>query len=134
MDNRLLNVNGRTKEQLTLALALAFKSEYNKDVKAVGWRVTNEHGLILFEHAPENREGYNSFIVPHTPEQCATMIWDWVNSPDAKNIELSDWCGNIDHDGHNRLGWQVYLENWGKVAGEQFVICAAKPAYCWYGK
>lgn len=134
MDNRILNVNGRTKAQLTLALQFAFKNGWDKNHQAVGWRMTDEHGLILYSIAPSKKEGYNSFLTAHTAEQCVELIWNWVHSEDSASVKLSDWCEDIDHDGSNDKGWQLYLEDWGKVAGHDFVLCAAKPAYCWLGK
>lgn len=133
MDNRLLNVNGRTKTQLLLALQFAFKDGWDKDQKAVGWSVSDEHGLLL-HYIHSNTENYTKFLSPHSPVQCANLIWEWVHSEESNNVKLSEWCDKIDMDGSLVKGWQLYLGDWGKVGKQDFILCAAKPAYCWLGK
>ena len=132
MDNKLLNLNGRTKKQFKIAMSFAFTDEYDKALKAKSWSVSEENGLVI--HYIFNKAKHTPFPVPITADAAIEFAWEWLNSENRTDVEYSPWCGNLDHEGSNSKGWQVYLGEWGHVGGESFAICAIKPAYCWYGK
>lgn len=133
-DNRIFNVNGRLDrggESLllqTLELAFAISGH-----KAKAWRVTKKSGLILDWYVQERSQGNNQFPTPMSAAAVYPIVLDWLKSEEAKETELSRWCEDYDHDGHNGPGWQVYCEDWGHVEGSQGFI-GIKPACMWYGK
>lgn len=132
MDNRVFNVNGRTKEQLKLTLQLALHDEYGKDKTVSGWRTTQDHGLILLWHV--SSKDHVKFPVELNYEQLVEIVWSWLKSDDAKKVKQTGWDVDSPHDGHNNIGWRVYCEDWGHVADDHYAIVAIKPAYLWYGK
>jgi len=132
MDNRVFNVNGSGTDLLLMALKLAFSQEGYGEKTAVSWAQTEEHGLIL---CWTEGEELNSLPASLSAEQCLPMVETWLKSEFANCVQMSKWCGNADHDGHNSDGWQVYVENWGHVGVAGYrAICGIKPAYMWHGK
>lgn len=131
MDNRLFNVNGDGSALLKQTLALAFAQFRNDKVLCREWIQTKENGLILL-CAPTERA--SPFPVPLNAEGCFPMVETWLKSDVAKEVETDKQCNNLDHDGHNTLGWQVYVEKFGRVGSFSNVICAIRPAYLWHGK
>lgn len=135
MDNRIFNVNGRGEELLSKTLDLVmsqYASSYNKSPISA-WKHSKQYGLILYWFHNENDES--------TPLPCDTdakgilpIVLDYLSSDKAKEVETRGWDSNSDHDGHNKLGWRVYCEDWGKIDHSHYAICAIKPAYMWYGK
>lgn len=130
MDNRIFNVNGSGTDMLRKTLALAFMQEGARTT-CKAWRQSEEHGLILLWSAPE---GSNHLPAPLYSDQCVDLVENWLKGDFAKSVQLSDFCENLDHDGSNSDGWQVYCENWGHVGDEHYSICAIKPAFMWHGK
>lgn len=132
MNNRLFNVNGKGKEMLLATLKLAFEQKGFSNTTAKSWIETEEHGLILCWCKDDK---FNPLPSELTAEQCLPMVEQWLQGDFAKTVKLSKWCENIDHDGDNSLGWQVYVENWGHVGkAKSYAICGIKPAYMWHGK
>jgi len=128
-DNRLFNVNGKGIELLTKTLELAFlQADFGS---CASWEESKEHGLIL-SWSPSGAK--NKFPAELSAEEITPIVINWLNSDFAKEVELSDWCGDADHDGNNGSGWQVYVENWGHVGDSHYAICAIKLAFLWYGK
>lgn len=135
MDNRVFNVNGRTKDQLKLALQLALFDEYDKNNTIAGWRTTKEDGLILMSYISSSSSiQSNKFPVPLNYEQLVDIVWTWLKSDEAKHVEQSGWDIDAPHDGHNNLGWRMYCGDWGRIGDDWGSIIAIKPAYLWYGK
>lgn len=131
MDNRVFNVNGSGSDGLLKTLELAFM-QAGRNTSCTGWFQTKEHGLVLCW--VDGAEVINSLPAPLNASQCLSFVEQWLQGDFAKDVELSDWCGNADHDGHNSDGWQVYCEDWGHVASKWEAICGIKPSYCWHGK
>lgn len=130
MDNRIFNVNGSGKEMLAAALDLAFKQDsYSKTCSA--FSETKDSGLILLWC---KGQGQNDLPADLDSAACVDFVLKWLVSDFAKEVKLSKWCENHDHDGHNSDGWQVYCEDWGHVGGNHYSICAIKPAFMWHGK
>lgn len=139
MDNQIFNVNGLTKDQLTLTLKLALTDQYAKSgetgTKLVrGWRYSKSHGLILLWAIREDDKRHNVFPVPLNYSQIADIAWEWLNTQEAKLVPCEGWDANAEHDGDNEKGWRVYCEDWGHVDSDNLAIVAIKPAYLWYGK
>ena len=133
MDNKIFNANGSGTEMLELALKLACQTTYVKSIPIEGWKVNPKKGLVLYWSANTNKE-INKFPTPLYYNEVVGMVEKWLKSPEAENIPCEGLDSDVDHDGHNELGWRVYTEAWGKVDGENYSICAIKPAYLWYGK
>ena len=130
MDNRLFNVNGSGDELLLAALSLVFKQQ-GDNTKCKAWVQTKDHGLILLWYKCSNS---NELPTSLTAEDSLPIVKNWLKGDFAKDVVLSDWCNDSDHDGHNSNGWQVYCEDWGHVGGRSNAICAIKPAFMWNGK
>lgn len=130
MDNRVFNVNGSGDEMLLKALELVFMQE-GKNTTCTSWTQSKDNGLMLCWC---EGKGLTLLPSPLTAKECLPFILSWLNSDFAKTVSLSEWCNDLDHDGHNSNGWQVYCEGWGHVGGYSNTICAIKPALMWHGK
>jgi len=135
-DNRIFAVNGSGEENLLKALELAFlQRTYRSDPRCIGW-TTSEKGLVLKWAVGSNDTTTNKFpgnglLV----SEVFPIVWSWLQTPKIiETVELVKWEGNADHDGHNTVGWEVYVEDWGHVGGDSYAICAVKPVYLWHGK
>lgn len=130
-DNRIFNVNGSGEAMLAMAIRLAFLQKGDMTV-ARAFKVVPEKGLVFYWHHDPNE---NHPLLPGvTPEMLANVAMEWLKSPEAKQMPVTGWDADSDHDGHNSLGWRVYVEDWGHVAGSSCAIAAVKPAYLWHGK
>jgi hypothetical protein len=137
MNNRIFNINGRGQKMLADVLDLAMFHQHgcyegNTQLTASGYKFSRDKGLILLWHA--DTPGTHKFIAPLGAEALATTIMEWLKTEEASSVKLGDWEMNLDHDGHNSLGWRVYCEDWGHVGGEHYAIAAVKPCYLWHGK
>ena len=130
MDNRIFRVNGGNEDMLEMALKLAF--EQSGFSRCSGWQETKEHGLILCWHDEE--ESITPLPANLTATQITPFVLEWLKNAYAKDIDLSEWCGDCDHDGHNSKGWYVYCGDWGHVGDQRYSICAIKPCFMWHGK
>ena len=128
MDNRVFNVNGRTKERLQKTIALIMEDKTGVE----GWEVT-EKGFVLKWHIAD--DNCNKFPTPLESNIITDIIWGWLNSEEGRKFKtISSWDHDADHDGHNERGWRVYCEDWGHIGDDHYAICAIVPAYIWYGK
>jgi hypothetical protein len=147
MDNKIFNVNGKTKNQLKLALKLLLSSEYNdgEDQKVQGWYYRKDKGFIITWHCEESNKDCKKFVDrlgkpnPPSTEELADILWDWLKTDEAKSTELGRWENDEDHDGSNSIGWRLYTEQWGCIENvhgtiDHYSIAAIKPVYLWYGK
>ena len=138
MNNRLLNINGESKELLKLALNVAFNQDLttkNDIVPVQSWIESHEHGLILlWTQSSELAELATSFMSPMTFDTMCNMVWDWYTQNDPDKFKLEHWEHDADHDGFNKKGWRVYVNDWGNVGNYSCVTCAIKPIYLWLGK
>ena len=130
MDNRIFNVNGSTKEELIAAISLATMTTGGYKIKCVA--VNPKKGIVLYGYSPD--KDIQTLPVPIAPDVAATIVWDWLQTSEAKTIPHEGWDVNKKHDGHNSIGWRAYVENWGHVDGKWGAIVAIKPAYLWHGK
>lgn len=137
MDNRIFNVNGRSKETLRAVLELAFEQE-GANTAARGYIIDPKKGMVLLWSTTESG---TPFLAPLKATAATEMVWEWLQS--KPEIECEDWDKDLDHDGHNVLGWRAFVEDWGHVAvgpnysgsgGSHYAIVAVKPAYIWMGK
>lgn len=131
MGNKIFNVNGRGIEKLEKTLELCFLQN-SDNTTAKSWYVDEEKGLIL-QWSDSVVKG-TSLLAPMNANLITPMIFKWINSEEAKKIKLEGWDCDHDHDGHNSLGWRVYVEDWGHIKSDWGAICAITPAYMWHGK
>jgi hypothetical protein len=142
MDNRVFNVNGRTKEQLKLAINLLLLNEYNKVNTVAGWYYKKEKGLVLTSYNNDKTIPFTDRMGKATEigvDELIDVLWDWLQSDEAKAVECVHWDADFHHDGSNVLGWRLYTEDWGHIRETEHTIdhstiAAFKPAYLWYGK
>lgn len=134
MDNRIFNVNGDGQQLLEQALTLACAQEYWKTPSTIkAWEMHPDHGLILCKW-PRNDQA-NKLIAPLSGAEITPMVWAWLQTEEAKKIPCTGWDAEYTGDGDTRLGWRVYVGDWGHVGSfHGGVVCAVKPAWMWYGK
>lgn len=130
-DNKIFKINGSGSEMLENALELAFM-QHGRNTTCEAWSQSNRHGLVLHWH--NNSPNAISLPSPLSAKECLPIAEVWLRNDFTKSVELDEWCNNLDHDGHNKLGWLVYCEDWGHVGGTSSAICAIKPCYLWLGK
>lgn len=135
MDNRVFNVNGKSKEEFLLAMKLAFlqANGFGKESTAKYWSYSQKHGLVFHQYS-ESSVDQHALPVPLTSVEAAELAWKWLSSDEAKKVELSGWFEDSDHDGSNSLGWRLYVNDWGHVGSSRGVVAAVTPAYLWHGK
>jgi hypothetical protein len=137
MDNRQFNINGQGKEMLQRTIRLAFEQEGQRTT-AKAYVIDPDKGLVLLWHPVKETMPFPA----HFNADAATeFIWAWLQS--EPKMEHTDWDADLDHDGHNSMGWRVYCEDWGHVQlgprhstkeASHYAIVAVKPAYLWHGK
>lgn len=142
MDNRLFNINGRTKEQLELAIKLLLLDEYGDTKKVEGWYFDEKKGFVLTWY--DSKDYINPFTnrlgqkEPIEQSELVELLWKWKDSEEAKKVELCEWEEDTDHDGSNEMGWRLYTEDWGHTyrgpSLDHYSIAAFKPCWLWYGK
>jgi hypothetical protein len=137
MDNKVFDVNGVSKEQLKKTLELVLYDEYDRHAKVPSYTIDPKKGFVLFRDATQG----NKFPIPLGYPTLTDIIFEWIHSGVAKNMDLIGWDANADHDGENDLGFRVYVESWGHVelsspsyGDGQYAICAITPSWIWYGK
>jgi hypothetical protein len=147
MDTRIFDVNGKTKDQLKLAVQLLLLDEYGDKQKVSGWYFTKEKGFILTwvigetsRHNPTpftNRMGQPEDI---KEDELTDLLWEWLSSDQAKEVEQDGWDKDLDDsDVSTSDGWRLYTEEWGHVKESEYTIdhyslAAFKKVYLWYGK
>jgi hypothetical protein len=85
-------------------------------------------------YADETWDGFVRHPTDLTADETIQEVWKWLQSPESSTVECVGWDRNLDHDGSNKLGWRVFVEDWGYVDHRWGVICAVKPAHIWFGK
>lgn len=149
-DNLVFNVNGQSKEDFISAVKLVL-SIRGGNSKTVAFRYVKGRGLVFFWSVPKEKDTIE-LMREMNPEKAAEYAWAWLhNSPDAKaeiealsgidedddseeSIANSHWDRDLDHDGHNTVGWRVFVEDWGDVAGQWSASLCVKPVFVWHGK
>lgn len=145
MDNRVFDINGRTKEQLILAVNCLLFNEFNKKETIKGWYFSKKRGFVLCLWKSSNKnykEFTNRLGEPEKigAEELVDILWKWLNSEEAKTVELDRWDMDLEHDGSNGIGWRLYTNEWGHVNEEtnhtidHSTIGAFKRIHLWYGK
>jgi hypothetical protein len=64
------------------------------------------------------------------------IVQRYLDSSPEDKCTISESCYNLNHDGENKLGWQVYKNKWGYAGNakdKEYAICGTKPAYLWIG-
>lgn len=137
MDNPIFRVNGKSGEHLQRAIALVMEITGHKTANA--WWQSEEHGLVLrwsnggfTVGAGEAPDG--GPLPPMKPETVAGFVCNWLTSEFAKQVKVDSEMINMEHDGHNSIGWLVYTGPWGHVGPDHYAIFAVKPGWLWIGK
>lgn len=130
-DNRNFDISGDSKNQLlkTMECLLAGDKE-GEEGKVNGFVYDEEKGLILMSYGDD----MNKFPVPLGAKALTDIVWDWLQTDEAKAVKHTGNDINMPHDGHNEIGWRVYVEAWSRVGDRWGSIVAVKPKYLWYGK
>jgi hypothetical protein len=135
-DNLGLMVRAKTRETFEMAMRIAFQYES----KAVAYAVDYKHGMILYWSKPTNSV-FNAQPLPYAMnvDQVINFVWGWLESlwenyDEYKKFIMPDGGENVDHDGHNEKGFQVYNSNWGNIGNDWYSFVAISPAYIWIGK
>ena len=146
MDNRIFDVNGKTKDQLKLAVQLLLLDEYDKKQKVAGWYFTKKKGLVLTWTLAETRHNPTPFTnrmgQPEDikEDELTDLLWEWLSSDEAKEVEQDGWDKDLkDSDVSMGDGWRLYTEEWGHVKESEHTIdhyslAAFKKVHLWYGK
>lgn len=129
-DNVLLNINGKSDDDLISALRLSFAMHSSGGAR--GYIKHREKGLILLWYTGADKDAHE-FPSKLSADQVMPMVTAYLGSEDAVNVELEHWESDADHDGHNSAGWRVYAEDWGHVVSSR-AICAVKRVFLWHGK
>lgn len=131
MDNKVFNINGKSRDHLVAAMKLAF-SQNGDNTKAVAWSFRPKHGLVF--HWVSNSRNIQ-LPSPITAESAAHMAFAWLDTNEAKSVPLDGFFeDDEDMDGSTEPGWRLYKENWGHVDSDYTAIVAIHPAFLWYGK
>jgi hypothetical protein len=120
MDNFHIDIT--SKGPLAAAMAIAFGNGPN--MRAVGYRLSLEKGLIFYQYDSSKR------MTPLPFKLDAAGAADFA----TRWLAEADYGPEPDHDGHNSKGWRLYCEDWGHVDGEYQAFVAVKPAWAMHGK
>jgi len=139
-DNKLFSVNGRGVGTLAKALELSLYQEFGDDKSYgggnhtfTGFKFSPTAGLILTTTFHPDPSKYSTFNTPLNCQDTAEFIHHWLHGADAKSVPLGSWEDDCDHDGHNTIGWRVYVGDWGQIDDWHGFI-AVKRVYLWHGK
>lgn len=140
-DNKLFNVNGRGPEMLAKTIDLAFHQEWgnfmgaNSEGVITGWRFSPTAGIILtYSQSDGVITKYNKFVTPLSLLDAAKFVIRQLESDESQAVPLERWEDNMDHDGHNSIGWRAYLGDWGQIDSDWYALVAIKRVYLWHGK
>ncbi len=122
MDNFEISIQSTGKADFALAMQIAF----GQHKTAVGFRVTEEKGLILYWSKSEKKD-FSLFPYSMNHSQATEYCWGWVEATKPKG-------GQPDHDGDNDKGFIVYNESWGHVDGDWQAFVAIGVIWAMYGK
>lgn len=146
MDNRTLDVTSLGDEDLALALKLVWPNAHGG--KATHYKIVNLKEVVDYVGQPTSFHTANQ--VP-AEDGKPTLILFWSAEKDALPLPypldldgstdfVKGWLKNVDageepdHDGDNKLGWRVFNEQWGYVAGYHQAIVGVQPAWAMFGK
>jgi hypothetical protein len=120
--------------------------EYGTNQKVKGWYFNKQKGLVLtWYFDPDKKEKVTPFTdrmgkpCVINEDELVDLLWNWLDSDEAKTVEFGSWENNVDHDGDNDKGWRLYTEDWGCIKEtehtiDHYSIGAFKPVWLWYGK
>ena len=153
MDNAIFRVNGPLEKEggfdfLLNAVELALRQKGFDGINGIrpsGWSFSPATGLVFYWSDPGTLYGgvqYHAFsAMPGetdfkglSAEDTANVIRKWMETEQAGDTELGQWCDNHDHDGHNTIGFLIYMDDWGHVGDSSYALFGVKPCSLWHGK
>jgi len=144
MDNHRIFIMSDGKEDLDLALKLAFARKKKATHYMIAPRNMNEYtdngteyklgeleedqSLILFSR---HEEGAIRLPFTLTEKNVTEFVWNWLqeNPPGEWND-----CSFTSDDGSMYVGWMVYNEKWSRIGGMWASFIAIKPIWGMSGK
>ena len=146
MDNRKLDVTSEGEQALGMAVRLAWAGKPGG--KATHYKIVKLKEKVKYFGNPT--DWHDSELV-NAEDGTSTLILLWHEEADALPLPyplevdeavtfISGWLKKVerveepDHDGSNGLGWRVFTENWGHVAGHHYAIVGVQPEWAMYGK
>ncbi len=136
MDNIKIDLRLETK-YLKEVLSLIIKIRNQVPVSYV---IHEKYGLILFSaHQEEKHLFYDEKNVKCEklpPIRVEDFVESWLKDAKPQDFITDDYEDEAypSSDVMNEVGFRLYVEEWGNVAGCFDAIVAIKPICCWYGK
>lgn len=132
MEERVLNINGRTKVQLQASLAIAFMIPSGVIEKASGFCTHPDHGLLFFRNEPDEDDyaNYSAFTPAKDMEECNDLAWTWVRGHKSRYVPTHEEC-NVDLSSCPKaiIGWEVYYSQDLEESYSSDILCAIRPFY-----
>lgn len=133
MDNFHVDITSEGHEQLVLAIQILWGVRLTPRT-ATHYRVDAAKGLIFYWMDPyaggsrkvEPARAVIPLPFPMKADLAVPFIEAWLNQ--------ADYGREPGHDGSNGHGFRAYVEEWGRVKGEDCSFAAFKPQWAWYGK
>lgn len=120
MDNFQIDIT--SEGSIFKAMELAFRDGPN--MRAVGYRISTEKGLIFYQYGSSARMTALPFKIDAAG--AADFATQWLAE--------QNYGPEPDHDGDNGKGWRLYCEEWGHVDNESQAFVAVQPVWAMYGK
>lgn len=104
------------------------KIAFSRNSKAAGWRVEGKRLILSWHNETDykNPGRWNAFITPMTAESVFSTVIEW--------LKAQDFGPEPDTDGHNKKGFRVYNESWGRVGNDPYAFVAIEPEWITYDK
>ena len=135
-DNVRLLIRARNKETYKLAMQLGFM-EWEI---AVGYSVSKEEGLVFYWSLPSPVGGFKDLPFDMDYKEATEFAWSWLQKLDWDKFDFPLSGEDVDHDGDNERGWQVWngVDKWDDEEKDNYpdgrAFVAVRPAYIWLGK
>ena len=131
MDNFHIDITSIGEAALVQAMALAFTRGYSgSPTRAVAYKVDPKRGLAFYWSATYLDEGAQLIPFKLDAAGAADFASRWLREQDC-----NDWDTPPSHDGHNKAGWRLFNDAWGRPEGfGDYSFIAVRPHWCCYSK
>lgn len=131
-DNLRFDMNGPADDPPLLLAALKLVAmQRGSSAPFSGWSFDPHAGFVIHWHLGP---GINPFPEQLTAEGLAPLVTAWLSTPDARGMDCEERDSDIDHDGHNDMGWRLYAGDYSPVGRIHSALCAIRRVFVWYGK